>query len=235
MAPSNRMHGKGNGRSRLRGPLFTNKTISHREAENMKRTHKWMALAALVMALFVAGTALAANGNKANKKAGKGGGPGMGMQAGIGGGMGRAMGIGMALQRLIEDPAFLSYTGISQSQADKISSVFTTSAKEAVRNKAEIDILQIDLQELLSASSPNKSQIHSKIDQIGKLQTENMKSMADVQIEIRSLLTDDQIAKAMEYLRENRGPGKGGGMGQGMGPGGMGMGPGGPGQDYTED
>lgn len=198
----------------------------------MKRTNKWFALAALAAVLFVAGTALAAGGNQANKKAGAG--PGGGMGGGLG--MGRGMAIGMEIQRLIEEPEFLSYTGISQAQADKISTLVSTSAKNAVRNRAESEILQIELQDLMNASSPNKTQIHAKIDQMGKLHAENLKGMADAQLEIKSILTSEQITKAMEYLRTNRGGGKGDGrgMGGGMGPG-TGMGPGGPGQDATGD
>lgn len=190
----------------------------------MKRKNKWYALFALAAALFVAGTALAAGGNNSVKQATRGGGmgPGKGMGMGAGGG------ICMAIQRLLNDSDFLAYTGITTAQAEKIETLISTSAKDGIRNKAEVQILQMELQELLDADTPVKTQVYSKIDQIGKLQTDSLKAMADMQIQVKSILTDDQIDKAFEYIRQNKsdrgtGRGAGGNMGAGMG-GGMGRG-----------
>jgi Spy/CpxP family protein refolding chaperone len=205
----------------------------------MKRKNKWYALIALAAVLFVAGTALAAGGNKEAKQATRGGGgPGMGMHSGMGGGMGMGAGGGicMAIQRLLNDSDFLAYTGISTTQTGKIETLINTSAKDAIRNRAEVQILQMELQELMDADSPAKTQIYAKIDQIGKLQTDSLKAMADMQIQARSILTSDQIDKAFEYIRQNkstRGKGMGGNMGSGLG-GGMGRGANSPALDSPE-
>lgn len=201
----------------------------------MKR-NKWYVMIALAAVLFAAGSALSATKNNTAKKATRGGGgPGMGMHAGggmgMGMGMGGGMGLCMAIQNLLENPEFKTFTGISDTQADKISTLLSDNAKKVIRNKAEIQILQMDLQDLMDADSPNKTQIYAKIDQISKMQSDDLKAMADAQIQIKTILTADQLDKAKEYIQQNRpsgknknkqGRGKGLGGGLGMGPGGMG-------------
>jgi Spy/CpxP family protein refolding chaperone len=179
----------------------------------------WIVAAGLVLAVCVAVTAIAAgnakkkSGNKKDKggqsemKKGGGGRDEMMMGMVMGGG-----GLMKMAEKLLNDPKFQKEIGLTDTQISQLKTKLSETEKAMIRSKADVQILHIDLKDMLEADNPDAAKIDAKIDELGRLQAENMKTMAHALIEVKSILTKEQIEKAKAYIIEKKGP-KGGGKG----------------------
>ena len=111
----------------------------------MKKKTMVAASVLLVAALAFTGTALSI-----------GGGMGMGMQ-GFGG-----------MEKLLDNPKFIEELGLTDQQIDKIKKIKTDTMKTAIREGAEIKVLQIELADLIDTDKPDVKKIDAKIDEMGR-------------------------------------------------------------------
>lgn len=184
------------------------------------KKHLTLAVAVMAVALAVSSVALAQG------MGGKGG-------QGFGGGMGVGPGAGMGIERLLDNPQIIAELGLTDSQVKQLKDIQSKSQRDAIKVKAEVDVLQLDLKDLLDQDNPDMKKVDSLLDQIGAKHTEMQKSMIHSLIDMKGALTDEQKAKVKELIAEkmkergqNRDGRRGKGGGQGMGPGGgMGQGP----------
>jgi len=152
---------------------------------------------------------------------------------------------GMGMNFLTKNSMIAEELGLSEQQTDKIKSISIESQKKTIRAKAELEVLELELTELLDQDKPDLKKIDATIDKIGSRRTEMQKENIHSMIEMKGVLTSEQLEK-LEQMKSQRGKsrqncphvgqgmgqgqrnqmGSGNmrGMGQGSGPHGMGMG-----------
>jgi Spy/CpxP family protein refolding chaperone len=138
-------------------------------------------------------------------------------------------GDGPSLSRLLNDPAIRQQAGISAEQAAKIRQQDSDFRRAQIRNRADLQVKQIDLQDLLAADKPDRAAIDSKLGEISAAQLVQAKSSIGYRLDMRDALTPAQRDKLRQLMTDRRRPNGGSGPGTGSGRRGN-QGSGGPGQ-----
>jgi Spy/CpxP family protein refolding chaperone len=143
----------------------------------------------------------------------EGRGHGMGMHKGM---RGREFGLG----RLLSDPAMREQLGVSAEQAAKIRQQESDFRKTEIRGRADIEVKQIDLRDLLAADKPDRAAVDAKLQEISTSRLALQKSSIDFRLNSRDALTAAQREKLHQIMRDRHRPGGGPGS---HGPRGMGQ------------
>lgn len=126
------------------------------------------------------------------------------------------MGPGQAgLGRLLSDPNLRQQIGVTADQAAKIRQQESDFQKAEIRNRADLQIKRMDLNDLLSAEKPDRAAVDAKVQEIGAAQTVIEKSTIDNSLTMRDALTPAQRQKLQQLMAQQRqaavgGPGVGG-------------------------
>lgn len=177
----------------------------------MKRFTVLLALALLLVPL--AGV-MAQAPQPAQVPAGAHAGPGMGMGRGMGGGMGMGMNPArfpgpLLVLRLAEK------LGLSADQQAKLKSLNFSSMREQVKQSSQLELIRVDIAEILATDPVDMNKAAAKIKEAAGLQAEMKIKALRTGLEVRSILTADQLKK-LETLHPKR---AGGGPRAGAGPG----------------
>jgi Spy/CpxP family protein refolding chaperone len=125
-----------------------------------------------------------------------------------GGGMrGREFGLG----RLLNDPAIREQLGVTADQAAKIRQQESDFRKTEIRGRADLEVKQIDLRDLLSADKPDRATIDAKLQEISAARLAFEKSAIDFRLNSRDSLTPAQREKLHQIMRDRHRPGGGAG------------------------
>ncbi len=149
---------------------------------------------------------------------GFGRGRGMGMRGGMGG---REFGLG----RLLNDPDIRTQLGVTVEQAAKIRQQESDFRKTSIRSRADLQVKQIDLRDLMSADKPDRAAIDAKLQEISTARLAFEKSAVDYRLNSRDALTPAQRDKLRQIMHDRRASGGGEGSRGPRGP--RGTGPGG--------
>jgi Spy/CpxP family protein refolding chaperone len=116
------------------------------------------------------------------------GGPmsGPGMRAGAMGGPGMGAGRGAMMLRGLD---------LTADQQKKVEIIHERQARLMVQAQADIRIATMDLQQLMRAERPDKAKIDAQIDRLAQLRAEMQKSHTAILLEVRALLTPEQLKK----------------------------------------
>ena len=117
-------------------------------------------------------------------------------------------------QRLGLTRAGLTLTADQLTQIDKLTSGHETAASAL---QTTLQTKETELRTLMSATSPDKTAINAKIDEISSIQAQLQKEDAGFQVAVRGVLTADQQAALDAARTANAGFGPGG-RGPGRGP-----------------
>jgi Spy/CpxP family protein refolding chaperone len=132
--------------------------------------------------------------------AGFGRGHGMGMR-------GRGMqGRGFGLGRLLNDPAIREQLGVTADQAAKIRQQESEFRKTEIRGRADLEVKQIDLRDLLSEDKPDRAAIDAKLQDISTARLALEKSAIAFQLDSRDALTPAQREKLHQIMRDRDRP-----------------------------
>jgi Spy/CpxP family protein refolding chaperone len=110
------------------------------------------------------------------------------------------------LGRLLTDPTVRQQLGVSADQAAKIRQQESDFRKAGIRNRADLQIKRMDLNDLLSAEKPDRAAIDSKLQEIGAAQIAMEKSMIDNRLNMREALTPVQRQKLEQMMAQRRQP-----------------------------
>lgn len=131
----------------------------------------------------------------------------------------------MALGRIVNEPSMREKLGITDAQAAKINQQDTDFQKEGIQNRATLEMKHVELNQLMSADTPDRAAIDKKLQEISAAQLAADQANAHHMLDMKSALTPDQQTKLKE-LMQSGGPGVGpGGPGGRGGRGGRGGGP----------
>lgn len=115
----------------------------------------------------------------------------------------------MGLGRLLNDPNVRQQLGVTADQAAKIRQQESDFRKSEIRNRADLEIKRMDLNDLLSAEKPDRSAIDSKLQEVGAAELALEKASIDNRLTMRDALTPAQRQKLQQMMmqRNQRGPG----------------------------
>lgn len=108
--------------------------------------------------------------------------------------------------RLLNDPDVRQQLGITDAQAAKIHQQESDFRKTEIRNRADLQIKRMELDDLLSADKPDRSAIDSKLQEIGAAQTALEKSAIDNVLTLQDALTPAQRQKLQQIMTQRRQP-----------------------------
>lgn len=99
---------------------------------------------------------------------------------------------------------------LSDAQVNRLHQMKVDQQKKAIRERADLETKELELNELLRSPNPDRAAIDAKIGEIGALRTQVMKDHIDSRLAFEQVLTPEQKQK-MRQGREGRqrpGPGQ---------------------------
>jgi protein CpxP len=90
---------------------------------------------------------------------------------------------------------------LTQQQKDELAKLRLENRKEMIKLRADLQILQLDLQTLLEPREPDKAKVYAKLDEINKLKNEMEKMRIKNSLKRRAILTDEQWNKIKKSSR----------------------------------
>ncbi len=131
-------------------------------------------------------------------------GPGMGACGPMGPG---ARGLGMGLG---PGPEMARALGLSEDQRQKIVGIRDRFTRLAIEKQAEIRVAALDMRELGRAAAPDRAKLDAQVDKIARLRTELAKARVGAMLEMRAVLTPEQLQKWQDRPMGAGGPTSGG-------------------------
>ena len=93
---------------------------------------------------------------------------------------------------------------LTDEQTEQLHKINVDTRKNAVQKRADLQIRQIELHELLRAENPPRVQVEQKVREITQLQGDLMQTRVDALLSARAVLTPEQRQKAQELRSQGR-------------------------------
>jgi Spy/CpxP family protein refolding chaperone len=120
----------------------------------------------------------------------------------------------MMLGRLLSNPEIRDKVGVTADQVAKIRQQEADFRKTEIRDRADLEVKQIDLREMMAADKPDRGAIDAKLTEISTSRLALEKSAVAFRLNSRDALTADQRTKLRDLMRSRHerdgGPGPGG-------------------------
>ena len=94
--------------------------------------------------------------------------------------------------------------GLTDSQVEKLKKIKSDEKKRCIKDKAEIETLEVEFRDLMSEKKVNVRAVDGKIDKIFDIKAETRKNCVHAMLDAKKVLTDEQRKK----LEDLCGPGK---------------------------
>jgi len=114
------------------------------------------------------------------------------------------------LSHLVNNPEIRKRLGITDEQAAKIRTQSSDFLKAEIRNRADLQIKQVELHDLMAADKPDRAAIDAKLQEISSVRLAAEKAAIGYRLDMREVLTAEQREK-IQHLREefrHGGPGR---------------------------
>ena len=86
---------------------------------------------------------------------------------------------------------------LSEDQIKRLKTLQFEYQKSTIRMRADLDIMELELKELLQKADPDRSAISKKVTAMGELKTKMKKEHILTRLDARSVLTKEQLEKCM--------------------------------------
>lgn len=110
--------------------------------------------------------------------------------------------------RLWKNKELIKNIGISKEQVGKIKDLSITTEKKLIKVRADIELKEIDLREVLDEDKPNEGKAEGLIKGIMKLKTDARILKTKQMIDMKKILTPEQLEKLQQFKREHQMRGK---------------------------
>jgi len=108
------------------------------------------------------------------------------------------------LANLVKNSSFRERIGITQEQAQKIETQTFNFRKARIDNRATLEVKRLELGQLLSAETPDRSAIDQKLQEVSAARLAQSKAMIDFRLDMRTALTPEQRQKMQQMRRDFR-------------------------------
>jgi len=95
--------------------------------------------------------------------------------------------------------------GLTAEQAAQMQKARADGRKQAIRQRADLAIARLELEELMGAPVVDQKAIDAKVAAISGLEAAGLKARTDQRLALRKMLTPEQQEKMKQLMRENRG------------------------------
>jgi Spy/CpxP family protein refolding chaperone len=137
-------------------------------------------------------------------------------------GMGPWMGMGMGAGRggrhgMGHGAAALAALDLTEQQKDRIEAIHDKQRRSAIEIRKNLELARLDMRKLVRADTPDRRAIETQVDRMSGLRAQLQKSQLNAMLDVRGVLTPEQL-KQLEQLRGEgvgrgrRGPPPGGGQ-----------------------
>lgn len=106
------------------------------------------------------------------------------------------------LARMVRNPEFRQRLGISEQQAQQIQTQTFNFRKEQIQDHANIALKRLELQNLLSATNPDRNAINQALEEISAARLTQAKAAINFHLDMRAALTPDQWQKLRQMRQE---------------------------------
>jgi len=106
------------------------------------------------------------------------------------------------LVRLLNDPAIREKLGITAEQVGAIRKQQSDFRKAQIRDRADLQVKRVDLQDLLEADRPDRTAIDSKLQEISTARLALEKSAIHYRLAMREAITPEQREKLHQLMSE---------------------------------
>ncbi len=96
----------------------------------------------------------------------------------------------------------LKELALTDEQADRIMSIMTETRKETIQLRSAFKVARIEMGELLTQEQVDQEAVAQKADQIGQSAQQLVQLWTAAAIDVRGILTPEQVEKAKPYLME---------------------------------
>jgi Spy/CpxP family protein refolding chaperone len=111
---------------------------------------------------------------------------------------------GMALSRMLENPMLRQQLGVSADQAAKIRQQETDFEKAEIRNRADLQVKRLELNQLMSVDKPDRAAVDAKVAELGTAQAAMEKATIDNRLNMRDALTPVQRQRLEQIVAQRR-------------------------------
>jgi Spy/CpxP family protein refolding chaperone len=94
--------------------------------------------------------------------------------------------------------------GLSADQAAQIEKLRVEGRKQAIRQRADLAIARLELQELMNAPTVDEKAVAAKVKAVSDLQAAGLKARVDERLAMRRVLTPEQQEKMKQLMRQHR-------------------------------
>ena len=103
------------------------------------------------------------------------------------------------------DPAAIqAELGLSADQATQLKKIRDDGRKQAIRQRADLAIARIELEEAMDAPSVDDKVVAARVKAVSDLQAASLQSRTNQRLAMRRLLTPEQQAKMKQLMRQGR-------------------------------
>ncbi|MGH9737182.1 MAG: Spy/CpxP family protein refolding chaperone [Candidatus Acidiferrales bacterium] len=121
---------------------------------------------------------------------------------GVGGaGLGRRLG---RAERALNDPQIRQQLGISDEQAAKFEQQLTGFAKTMIRDRASLQIQQVDLRNSLTKPNPDRAAVDNQLQQVSAARVQLQQAAVNFYLTLKQEIPPAQQQKIRQFLRERR-------------------------------
>ncbi|MGH9687273.1 MAG: Spy/CpxP family protein refolding chaperone [Candidatus Acidiferrales bacterium] len=117
--------------------------------------------------------------------------------AGLGGLLTRAY-------RALNNPQIRQQLGISDEQATKFDQQLADFAKTMIHDRANLQIQQVDLQNLLAQPNPDRSALDNQLQQLSAARVQLQQAAVNFYLTLKQEIPPEQQQKIRQFLRERR-------------------------------
>jgi len=94
--------------------------------------------------------------------------------------------------------------GLSAEQAAQLKKLRADGRKQAIRQRADLAIARIELEELMDASSVDEKAVAARVKAVSDLEASSLKARTDQRLAMRRLLSPEQQEKMKQLMRRGR-------------------------------
>jgi len=105
--------------------------------------------------------------------------------------------------------------GLSDQQAEELRNLWSQHRKAAIRQRADLHVARVELQELIHAANLDEKAIAAKVKAVSDLEAAALRARVESQLAVQKVLTPEQREKLRDLRPFQRGPGEGGREGRG--------------------
>ena len=92
--------------------------------------------------------------------------------------------------------------GLSEAQRDELSEIATAHRKDAIRQKAEIELARVDLQKLMKQDEPDMDAVRDQLMKVATLEVDMKLQRLQFRIDSKNVLTEEQQEGLKKMLKD---------------------------------